>query len=179
MSSVLPRLLALARYLFGFTALLALTAIVLVSALSSTHDGRDRCSEWVRPRDMDPDEVARCAASGFEPAQIEYGQELYFGGRREEAETWFEAAVAGRNNQGRTARAIAMLLEWNRALPEPGEVHAAERWYRRSFELGSDMAAVQLASGLEGMVTRTKLIVGLSERLNEAAAAQHITLPST
>ena len=149
MSSVLPRLLALTRYLIGFTVLLALIAIVLASAWSSVRDEPDRCSEskWVHPHDVvGVDELARCAAGGSVSAQIRYGGELFRNGRQEEAETWFEAAVAsvGTKHKGGVATNIASSLDPGLKAAGRDDTRAAERWYRRAFELGSFTGAVQL-----------------------------------
>lgn len=111
----------------------------------------DRCDEGRRPR-MSIDEMARCAATGSVRSQITYGEELFRAGQRTEAETWFEAAVAGSGSafaKGETANSVAMRLDRDWAKPGPGEVDAAERWYRRAFELGSDRAAVLLGLRLK------------------------------
>ena len=93
-------------------------------------------------------QLACCAVSGSVPAQIKCGTELFRVGRREEAETWFDAAVVGGSAQYRSGdieRVIASNLKPGlKARQRNDRVHAAERWYRRSFELGSDVAAVFL-----------------------------------
>ena len=125
---------------------LALLALTLVRWGGGGEQEQDRCSQWVRPRNMDADELARRAASGSVPAQVAYGRELFRTGRQEEAETWFETAVAGSNERerGDVARTIAGGLRSEPAPTGQDDIRAVERWYRRAFDLGSDRAAVQL-----------------------------------
>ena len=134
----------------GLTTVAILILVGLSLLLPSgrdEQDPQDRCSKWNRPHDMGLDEVARCAASGSVPAQVEYGKELHRAGRQEEAETWFEAAVAGSDTKygkGNIAKNIASGFNPEPASTGRDDVRAAERWYRRSFDLGSNMAAVEL-----------------------------------
>ena len=102
----------------------------------------DRASSF----NMSVDEIARRAASGSIPAQVRYGEELFRAGRQEEAEAWFEAAVAGSDSASKSdvAKNIASRLRPGSASKERDDIRAAERWYSRSFDLGSNMAAVQL-----------------------------------
>lgn len=142
-SSVLSRFQVSARYLVGWTALLALIATIVVVS-----GEQDRCSgEWRQFRYMGVDQVARCAASGFVRAQVDYGERLFRAGRQEEAETWFEAAVAGSGSErekSNVAFVIARDLYPEQAPAGRDNIRAAERWYQRAFNLGSDRAAVDL-----------------------------------
>ena len=145
-SPALSRLQVLARHLVGWTALLALVAIGVVSIESSVSSWQNRCSEWSQLREMGMDQVAGCAAGGSWEAQVVYGGKLFRTGRQEEAETWFEAAVAGSSEAEKSsiAHTIAQNLEPEQARAGQDDVRAAERWYHRSFDLGQDMAAVRL-----------------------------------
>ena len=136
--------------LSALVLVLSLAAICISTAISRL-GGQDRCNEWVPPRSMWLDEVARCAAKGSIPAQLHYGLELFQAGQRDEAGIWFEAAIASSKSafgKGEIAKSIASSLETSTPIG-PGKVAPSERWYQRAFDLGSDTAAVLLGVRLQ------------------------------
>ena len=109
-------------------------------------NAKGQVDDWASSFNMSMDEIARRAANGSIPAQVKYGEELFRAGRQEEAEAWFEAAVAGSDSASKSgvAQAIASRLHPGSVSKGGDDIRAAERWYRRSFDLGSDRAAVWL-----------------------------------